>query len=456
MKSISFKLAGAFFIFTLIIESVLFVTLYSSIVDTRINEEVQALQKRGNSHRDVLEKHFDQRTIEHVALMETEAETNVIITDKNRRVLAQSVPGDIKEHLHVEQKNIPRAGIALSNHLNTSKYICTISPIMKGEKTSGYVFMFLETSSIQALVQSITERFIISFGLTGIFTLMAIFLFSRFLTKPIIKLKKTTENIINGRNDISLDMKRTDELGELAASIENLSSGLNRLQKERNDFLSGVAHELRTPITYIKGYADISMRDGLDEKSRNKYLSIIKEETDNLARLVDDVFLLTKMKQPSFTIRKEPVHLHTFIAKEVQKSQIAYSEKRISLSFYAPKDLYASLDEKRFSQVITNLLNNARHYAEPDTKVAVTALKSKGNIIITVADEGCGIPEEERGLIFERFYRIDKSRSRQTGGTGMGLAIVKEIVEHHGGTITVKGRYPKGSEFVITLPAKDK
>lgn len=214
MKSISFKLAGAFFIFTLIIESVLFVTLYSSIVDTRINEEVQALQKRGNSHRDVLEKHFDQRTIEHVALMETEAETNVIITDKNRRVLAQSVPGDIKEHLHVEQKNIPRAGIALSNHLNTSKYICTISPIMKGEKTSGYVFMFLETSSIQALVQSITERFIISFGLTGIFTLIAIFLFSRFLTKPIIKLKKTTENIINGRNDISLDMKRTDELGE--------------------------------------------------------------------------------------------------------------------------------------------------------------------------------------------------------------------------------------------------
>lgn len=93
MKSISFKLAGAFFIFTLFIESILFVTLYSSIVNTRINDEIHALQKRGNSHRDVLEKHFDQRTVEHVALMETEAETNVIITDKNRHILAQSVPG---------------------------------------------------------------------------------------------------------------------------------------------------------------------------------------------------------------------------------------------------------------------------------------------------------------------------------------------------------------------------
>ncbi|ASB90192.1 HAMP domain-containing sensor histidine kinase [Bacillus sonorensis] len=454
MKSISFKLAGAFFIFTLFIESILFVTLYSSIVNTRINDEIHALQKRGNSHRDVLEKHFDQRTVEHVALMETEAETNVIITDKNRHILAQSVPGDMTEHLHFEEKNIPRSGTALSSHWNTAKYICAISPIMKDGKTIGYVFMYLETSSIQALVQSITKRFIICFGLTGIFTVIAIFLFSRFLTRPIIMIKETTESIMNGQHDISLDIKRNDELGELAASIENLSSGLNRLQKERNDFLSSVAHELRTPITYIKGYTDIAMRDKLDDAARHQYLSIIKEETDNLARLVDDLFLLTKLKQPSFTIQKKRVHLHTFIQKEVQKSQIAFSEKQIGLSFYIPKNLYVSLDEKRFSQVMTNLLNNARHYSDPDTEVTVTAWKSKDEIIITVADEGCGIPEEERSYIFERFYRIEKSRSRQTGGTGMGLAIVKEMVEHHGGLITVNGRYPKGSEFMIRLPAE--
>ena len=176
MKKISFKLAGSFFVLILFIEAVLFAALYTTIVNTRINEEISALQLRGNSHRDVLEKHFDKRTIDHVTLMETEARTNVIITDQNRRVLAQSAPGDMTEHLHFEEQNIPRNGTALSSHWNTSKYICTISPIMNGRETAGYVFMYLETSSIKALVASITKRFFLSFGLTGVLTVSSYFL----------------------------------------------------------------------------------------------------------------------------------------------------------------------------------------------------------------------------------------------------------------------------------------
>ncbi|KJD51953.1 histidine kinase, partial [Bacillus amyloliquefaciens] len=147
---------------------------------------------------------------------------------------------------HFEEKHIPRKGTALSSHWNTSKYICTISPIMNGRETAGYVFMYLETSSIKALVASITKRFFLSFGLTGVLTAAAILWFSRVLAKPIIKLKEATESIKNGQASIPLDIKRNDELGELAASIESLSSNLSRLQKERNDFLSSVAHELRT------------------------------------------------------------------------------------------------------------------------------------------------------------------------------------------------------------------
>ncbi|MDP4168730.1 MAG: HAMP domain-containing sensor histidine kinase [Bacillota bacterium] len=453
MKKISFKLAGSFFVLILFIEAVLFAALYTTIVNTRINEEISALQLRGNSHRDVLEKHFDKRTIDHVTLMETEARTNVIITDQNRRVLAQSAPGDMTEHLHFEEQNIPRNGTALSSHWNTSKYICTISPIMNGRETAGYVFMYLETSSIKALVASITKRFFLSFGLTGVLTVAAILWYSRVLAKPIIKLKEATESIKNGQASIPLDIKRNDELGELAASIESLSSNLSRLQKERNDFLSSVAHELRTPITYIKGYTDVAMRDKLDPQARNQYLSIIKEEADNLNTLVDDLFLLTKLKQPGFQINKKQVHLYTFVKKEIQKAAVAFSEKRISVSFDIPTDLYVTVDEVRFSQVISNLLNNARQYSDPESTAAVTASKLEDQVKITVADEGCGIPEEERDYIFERFYRIDKSRSRQTGGTGLGLAIVKEIVELHGGQIAAKNRTPKGSEFIITLPS---
>ncbi|TWN14444.1 Alkaline phosphatase synthesis sensor protein PhoR [Bacillus licheniformis] len=139
--------------------------------------------------------------------------------------------------------------------------------------------------------------------------------------------------------------------------------------------------------------------------------------------------------------------------KEIQKAAVAFSEKRISVSFDIPTDLYVTVDEVCFSQVISNLLNNARQYSDPESTAAVTASKLEDQVKITVADEGCGIPEEERDYIFERFYRIDKSRSRQTGGTGLGLAIVKEIVELHGGQIAAKNRTPKGSEFIITLPS---
>jgi len=324
---------------------------------------------------------------------------------------------------------------------------------MNGRETAGYVFMYLETSSIKALVASITKRFFLSFGLTGVLTVAAILWYSRVLAKPIIKLKEATESIKNGQASIPLDIKRNDELGELAASIESLSSNLSRLQKERNDFLSSVAHELRTPITYIKGYTDVAMRDKLEPQARNQYLSIIKEEADNLNTLVDDLFLLTKLKQPGFQINKKQVHLYTFVKKEIQKAAVAFSEKRISVSFDIPTDLYVTVDEVRFSQVISNLLNNARQYSDPESTAAVTASKLEDQVKITVADEGCGIPEEERDYIFERFYRIDKSRSRQTGGTGLGLAIVKEIVELHGGQIAAKNRTPKGSEFIITLPS---
>ncbi|XBO86944.1 HAMP domain-containing sensor histidine kinase [Bacillus licheniformis] len=190
---------------------------------------------------------------------------------------------------------------------------------MNGRETAGYVFMYLETSSIKALVASITKRFFLSFGLTGVLTLAAILWFSRVLAKPIIKLKEATESIKNGQASIPLDIKRNDELGELAASIESLSSNLSRLQKERNDFLSSVAHELRTPITYIKGYTDVAMRDKLEPQARNQYLSIIKEEADNLNTLVDDLFLLTKLKQPGFQISKKQVHLYTFVKKKFRK-----------------------------------------------------------------------------------------------------------------------------------------
>lgn len=163
MKRISIQLGFYFLIVTLLIESVLFVSLYYSLVNNRVNEEMTALLKRGNSHRDVLEKYFDKQTISHVALMESEAETTVVITNANKEVLAKSneINTTIKKHIEKMQTRTDHEGAIIENHWKTSNYICTVSPIVIDGKHEGYVYMFLGTESIEKMVNGLTRQFVL-------------------------------------------------------------------------------------------------------------------------------------------------------------------------------------------------------------------------------------------------------------------------------------------------------
>ncbi|MBP3041589.1 HAMP domain-containing protein [Bacillaceae bacterium Marseille-Q3522] len=450
MKKLSVKLGILFFLIILGLITFLFFFLHEGIVNSRVEEELNALQTRGNSHRAILEKHFDEETINHVVLMESESNTDVIITDKDGNVLGSSADHNLfKTYIQKPLSTVPRNGKIVEGNWEKERYIATVSPVQMVGQMSGYVYMFQNTASVHSLIQRLNEHFLLAGWISVFFTVIIIIFLSKGITKPLIKMKEATAQISKGNFSVSLPKTNDDELGDLAKSIELLATDLNYVTQERNEFLASISHELRTPLTYIKGYTDILRKRNLAEDEREKYLTIIVEETNRLSDLIKELFELAKMDKNSFSIQTEELDLTAFFLKIKQKFAPAFQEKQIRFHVSCEANLFLKADPLRLEQIIFNLVDNARKYVQTNGQIDLKAWKNKHSIHISVRDNGKGIPEKDLPYIFNRFYRVDKSRTRTLGGTGLGLAIVKELVHAHGAEIFVKSKENVGTEFEI-------
>ncbi|CAM3682848.1 HAMP domain-containing sensor histidine kinase [Aeromicrobium ponti] len=456
MKNLSLKLGLLFFLILFGLETFTFFFLHSTLVESRVEEELIALQTRGNSHRAILERHFENDTISHVALMESEANTDVVITNINKDILGSSVKSSIiQEYIDRPNPSVPREGQTIGDNWRDEDYISTVSPIEQKGQLIGYVYMFQDTAWIQSLISRLNEQFLLAGFIAVIFTITIIIFLSKALAKPLIKMKEATSQISKGDFSVSLPKTGDDELGDLAQSIQLLANDLSYLKEERSEFLSSISHELRTPLTYIKGYADIVQKRNLTAEERNQYLTIILEETNRLSDMVKNLFDLAKIDKNSFDIHKTPIDLHDFMRKIEAKFTPAFMDKKMILEVNCPEAIQLNADASRLEQIIFNLLDNSIKYSSPDGKTAITVSRHNKNIIIRIKDNGKGIPEHELPYIFNRFYRVDKSRTRALGGTGLGLAIVKELIHAHGGTITVKSKENIGTEFDMVFKGDD-
>ncbi|MFK4293161.1 signal transduction histidine kinase [Bacillus sp. RC240] len=479
MSKLSLKVGTYFLILALCIETIAFVSFYKSLSKMRVEEETVALLEKGNRYRDTIErrakwneyaqqkKHAERFkrpespdfSIEHAAedLMETEALTNsdiaIVITDSNGKITSASetVTKDMQKHLHCKTPPVTRDGLIVEKNWKNSKSISTVSPI-KIKDFNGNLHMFLKTSFLENMLMRLMNQFIIVSVLTLILTTISVFVFSRVITDPLIKMKRATEKISKLNKPIKLGIKRNDELGSLAKTIEELSNELTYMKKERNEFLASVAHELLTPLTYMKGYAKVAKRDSLTKEEREEYLQIIEDETDSVTDLVQDLFMLVQLEQHQFVIKKQKVILKPFLERMVEKTKTTLTNKQMQLHVHCKDDLEVCIDERRMEQVMLNLLHNAYQHSPENTSIIIRVLTSANTFTISVQDEGEGIPKEDIPHVFDRFYRVDKSRTRATGGKGIGLAVAKEIVELHNGSIEVKSELEVGTEFIIELP----
>ncbi|HAO5823897.1 TPA: cell wall metabolism sensor histidine kinase WalK [Listeria monocytogenes] len=249
------------------------------------------------------------------------------------------------------------------------------------------------------------------------------------------------------------------ENGEITGIILLLHdiTQIRHLENVRSEFVTNVSHELKTPVTALKGFAE-TLLDGAmyDEVLLKKFLTIIKEESDRLHRLIMDILALSRIEQNPVAENVELVDVDEVIEQSARTIFEMATEKNIRVTI--PEKTSASVmietDRDKLQQIIINLLSNAINYTPVDGKVEVKLIEQEAEVIIEVTDNGIGIPAKDIDRVFERFYRVDKARSRQSGGTGLGLSIVKHVVENCGGRIEVESQEEVGSTFRVTLPKK--
>ena len=230
---------------------------------------------------------------------------------------------------------------------------------------------------------------------------------------------------------------------------------LKRLENLRREFAANVSHELRTPVTSIKGFVETLLDGALeDPPDARKFLNIILTQADRLNTLIRDLMLLSRIEDDaeSGELATQTVSLRPRLENAVDTRLHKVRDKNIELEIQCPQDLRVTVHAVLFEQAVANLVDNAVNYSNPGTRVLVTGHRDGDEICVSVSDEGCGIAPSHVKRLFERFYRVDKARSRELGGTGLGLAIVKHVMQAHGGHISVDSTPGEGSTFTIHLP----
>lgn len=283
----------------------------------------------------------------------------------------------------------------------------------------------------------------------GLLAILLSLWISDYIVSPLKRLIAATEKIAKGDYKQRVEIRSADELGHLSESLNVMAACLEENARLRQELISDVSHELATPLTNISGYLD-AMQDGLIKGKQpvEKTLSILKDETARLSTLVDDVRALSGMERPDFVLKRESFDLKEAVEDVLLKLKPQFVSKKIQYVSKVKKVQKVSLDKRRFVQVLMNLLTNAIHHTPKKGSVEVEAEVKKRQLILKVTDTGLGIPKKDLARVFERLYRGDKSRSRHTGGSGIGLSIVRQIVEAHGGDVSVDSKEGEGACFV--------
>lgn len=244
-----------------------------------------------------------------------------------------------------------------------------------------------------------------------------------------------------------------NKIGGILVVMHDITSQ-QKLENSRREFVANVSHELRTPLTTVKSYAETLMDMPVDKQMQNRFLETIANEADRMTRIVKDLLTLSRLDEGQYEVRPyERLELSEFVSGIVERMYFSAKEKHQTLRFFPPEAAaYIMSDRDKLEQVIINIISNAIKYTPDGGSIEVYSGTLYHDAFIKVRDNGIGIPKENLPRIFERFYRVDKARSRETGGTGLGLAIAKQIMNQLGGNITISSESGKGTEVVVSVP----
>jgi len=403
-----------------------------------ITEEVQVSPESLESILSGLQKNnnvdlrlFDSRGRERASFLERRLrEKSSIATPAIRKVLREGHDFSV---IYPQWMPIPVVTVPLRTGGNTVLFLQCYYPITKG----------LRSIMPRGLPETVV---IIILGMvTG--------LLSRYLTRPLRELTKAARKMAAGSFGGKVKIRSHDEVGQLAHTFNEMSQSLAALQQSRHELFADISHELRSPLARILTDAEILIDRNMAREEQEQHLKSICNEVENVNHLIGDLSMLAKMDRDQVSISMKRSLLQDVLSQAISLFMLTMEEQGISLDLNISRDVPpVMIDPKRIGQVISNILTNALRYTPEGGTIGIRLRQAGAMAEVVISDTGAGIPEDKLPFIFERFYRVDKSRSRSTGGSGLGLAIARKFIEAHGGAISAESTEGKGTRIIFTLP----
>lgn len=339
----------------------------------------------------------------------------------------------------------------------TDPAIVVAIPIREEDTVSGALFLYAPVTGVEAGLNQL-RRLLFYSSLAGMAVAVILMLLaSRAITGPIAAIARAATSFAQGDMTARVPVTTADEVGRLGDIFNRMADALAQVEQHRREFLANVTHDLKTPITAIRGYTE-AILDGYADKPEQirTYLEHVLTETERINRLVNDVLDLSRLQSGQLPLHIKACPLTELIQTVVAKNAVMARSKQIVLHVNADANRPVYADPDRLEQVLVNLLANAIRYSPPGSTVTIGARTHGNQAVVTVADNGPGIPAADLPHIWERFYRVEKSRAQEHGGTGLGLAIVKNLVESMHGEVSVHSVPGQGSVFSFTIPLAKK
>ncbi|MBE6783549.1 MAG: HAMP domain-containing histidine kinase [Ruminococcaceae bacterium] len=358
-----------------------------------------------------------------------------------KRIIDEAVKGDFQT-----SEDIPELGEKIS--------------LMVGEpiKANGKVIAVIigtqpELDNTYPFVSSVLKMFLSSALVAFVVAFVAIYIVTYSITKPLRKMSQITKEYATGDFSRRIEIKGTNELADLGHALNSMAQSLSKLEDSRRSFIANVSHELKTPMTSIGGFIDGILDGTISAEEEEKYLKVVSNEVKRLARLVSSMLNLSKIEAGELSLNLKRTDISAMIFNTLLSFEQSINQKSIDITGLDSMDnLYVNIDKDLINQVVYNLVDNAVKFTENGGYINVRATQDDDFTTVIIKNSGAGIPTDEIERIFERFYKVDKSRSLDTKSTGLGLYIVKSIVEMHGGTVDASSQTGKYTEFRFSLP----
>ena len=420
-----------------------------------IEKQTEMLLKQGQALEQIYFEESREDFSDRLNWLEGSSETSVIFTDDPMQ-LASGAPfdsfadenlitfGERQELLKGETLTFTKFHTGLNQEIRA-----VVIPLIVDDRLEAVIFLYMPLTAIVEAFQPIRTLLLV-----GMFLLIILLTFvgtkmTNRIVQPIKQMEIVAKDIAQGDFSKRLSLKGEDEIASLGRSINKMSSNLDEVDRNRREFLGNVSHELRTPISYLKGYSE-----ALDEGiiTTEKYTETVRKETDRMNHLVHDLLDLAQLEGDSYPINKEPVILAELVKEVLDRLRLKLEDKNLLSELQLDEEVVVNGDYGRLDQVVDNLLSNAIKYTPDDRTIRISVAEGEDKGVLKIEDEGIGIPEEDVPYIFERFYRVEKARTRKSGGTGLGLSIVQQIINKHDGDIMVDSKLGRGTLVTVEIP----